>query len=181
MRVSARLAGLATVRWGSLLACQVLPARYDDWYVTLVGEGLCPPCWSCHCQVRVSACSLGLACPVWWLGISVPFFLFAVRVNILMCCLHKHFPLSPFLSPFTRSVSMYFLALSGYAYTQVSPLLEKKALYHCNVLKIGRLCHILLETVHKCIKLVRIVQNVLKTGRKLSKNNHWIPLLLTPC
>ena len=64
---------------------------------------------------------------------------------------------------------MYFL-LPGYAYTQVFPLLEKKALYHCNVLKIGQNCHISLETVHKCIKLARICSKCSIMSIKQVKN-----------
>ena len=144
--------------------------------------GSCPPSHILHVpySVKVSACPSGLTCPPggvsacptdWVLSarhiscVSHTPSLFAVRdifryatctVDITGSCLYPD--LSPFLSPFTRSVLICIsYTLWVCLYPGISPLGKKL-----------------------CITVMS-VQKFLKIGHKLSKNNHWIPLYLTPC
>ena len=123
-------------------------ARSPWWPVgALAGEGLCPP--------GEGLCLLVGPClpAVWWLGLAlpIPFVSFTVRVMPLA---HKHFLFSLLLSGVYQCISL----LPGYTYTHTVsrylPSKEKKLLNS-------------LEIVHNLLKLV---QNVLKIGRKLSIN-----------
>ena len=117
--------------WGSLPAgsCHswALPARYDDWVCRYPFPIYCKGC------------------------INVPLaqntFLFSLLSSGVYQCISCTRSLSSF-SFLSLGVYQGVFLLSGYAYTQVSPLLGKKVLYHCNVLKISQILSQILSKYH---------------------------------
>ena len=71
------------------------------------------------------------------IGLYLSPFTTGLYVNVLMYWALP-VPRSPSFSLSFRQECIAVFLLPGYPYTQVSPLLGKKALYHCNVLKIGQ-------------------------------------------